>query len=242
MLREPGVPRRVMSVGGRFGLDDAGQTPNTQLVLYDFPSAPVIYEVRGLPDKPGSRRMDTYSATAATGVTIRNRWSGRGPNCAAIIQCEGGYLDLGARAAFDNTGKEIRTFSNEGAIDPQAHFIRAVRSRKHEDLKTDIEQGHMSACLSHLGNISHRIGKAVEPDAVDEAVQGDRDGLEAMERFRRHLAVHHVDLNQTRALLGPWVTLDATTERFTGLMAAQANALLKRRYRKAVCDPGRGVI
>ena len=50
-----GMPRRVMSVGGRFGVDDAGQTPNTQLVFCDYPTAPVIYEVRGLPDKPGSQ-------------------------------------------------------------------------------------------------------------------------------------------------------------------------------------------
>jgi len=83
----------------------------------------------------------------------------QGPNVGAIIQCEGGYLDLGAQAAFDNKGKEIRTFSNDGAVDLQTNFVQAVRSRKQEDLKTDIEQGHLSACLSHLGNIAHRIGK-----------------------------------------------------------------------------------
>ena len=237
MLREPGIPRRVMSVGGRFGLDDAGQTPNTQIVFCDFPSAPVIYEVRGLPDKPGSRQMDTYSAATASGITIRNRWDNKGPNTGVIIQCEGGYVDLSARAAFDNSGKEIRTFSNEGTVDPQTSFIRAVRSRKQADIKTDIEQGHLSACLSHLGNISYRIGSTAHPEAIREALQRDRDGREAIQRFAAHLAAHDIDLNKTQAILGPWLTLDPETERFTGPFADQANALRKRRYRTPFVIP-----
>jgi predicted dehydrogenase len=237
MLREPTLPRRVMSLGGRFAFHDAGQTPNTQLVFCDFPAAPVIYEVRGLPDKLGSRRMDTYSATAATGVKIQNRWNGRGPNYGVIVQCEGGYLDLAARAAFDNTGKEIRTFSNEGAVDPQSNFIRAVRSRKQEDLKTDIAEGHLSACLSHLGNISYRVGKAAPTEAMRESLHRDRDGLEAFQRFAGHLAAHRIDLTKTPAVLGPWLTLDAETERFTGPLAAEANKLVKRHYRQPFVVP-----
>jgi predicted dehydrogenase len=237
MLREPGLPRRVMSLGGRFGVDDAGQTPNTQLVFCDFATAPVIYEVRGLADQPGSRRMDTYAATTATGVKLQNRWNGRGPNYGVILQCEAGYIDLSAQAAFDNTGRQIRTFSNDGAVDPQTNFIRAVRSRHQADLKTDIEQGHLSACLSHMGNISYRLGKTVQPEAVREAFQRDRDGLEAIQRFADHLAAHHIDLHQTPAMLGPWLTLDAATERFTGPLANAANALLKRRYRPPFVVP-----
>jgi len=237
MLREPELPRRVMSLGGRFGVDDAGQTPNTQLVLCDFATAPVIYEVRGLTAKPGSRQMDTYAATTATGVKIANRWNGRGPNYGVILQCEGGYLDLSAQAAFDNTGRQIRTFAGEGPVDPQANFIRAVRSRRQADLKTDIEQGHLSACLSHMGNISYRLGKAVPPEAVREAFQRDRDGLEAIQRFAGHLAAHHIDLHTTPAVLGPWLTLDADTERFTGALANAANALLTRRYRPPFVVP-----
>jgi hypothetical protein len=237
MLREQGMPRRIMSLGGRFGLDDAGQTPNTQLVLCDYPTAPVIYEVRGLSEKPGSQTMDTYTTTTSTGVAIRNRWIGRGPNCGVIIQCEGGYIDLSSCAAFDNQGNQIRTFSNDGAVDPQSNFIKAVRSRKQEDLKTDIEQGHLSACLSHLGNISYRLGKAVAPEAIRGSLQGDRDGLEAFQRFGQHLAVHEIDLNKTQAALGPWLTMDTQTERFTGPLADQANTLVKRHYRPPYVIP-----
>ncbi len=236
MLREQGLPRRVMSVGGRFGVDDAGQTPNTQLVFCDYPTAPVIFEVRGLPQRPGSQQMDNYSVATSTGVTIRTLWKGRGPNCGVIIQCEGGYIDLSGRAAFDNKGNQIHTFGND-AVDPQSNFIKAVRSRKQEDLKTDIEQGHLSACLSHLGNISYRLGKMVAPEAVRESLQNDRDGLEAIQRFARHLALHEIDLKKTPAALGPWLMMDTKTERFTGPLATQANALVKRRYRAPYVIP-----
>jgi len=237
MLREPGVPRRVMSVGGRFGVDDAGETPNTQIVFCDFPTAPVIYEVRGLPDRPGNQRMDTYAATAATGVSIRNHWSGKGPNDGVIIQCEGGYVDLSSRSVCDNAGNEIRRFSSEGTVDPQTSFIKAVRSRRQDDIKTDVEQGHLSACLSHLGNISYRLGKTVAPEAVQAALASDRDGLEALQRFSQHLAVHEIDLRKTPATLGPWVTLDPHSERCTGPLAEEANKLVKRHYRRPFVIP-----
>ena len=45
LLNEPGLPRRVISIGGRFVFDDAGDVPNTQIIYYDFPSTPVLYEV-----------------------------------------------------------------------------------------------------------------------------------------------------------------------------------------------------
>ena len=232
MLREQGMPRRVMSLGGRFGVDDAGETPNSQLIFCDYPTAPVIYEVRGLPEKPGSEKMDDFTTKLSNGLTIQNRWKGRGPNCGVIIQCEGGYIDLGGQAAFDNKGNEIRTFGNEGAVDPQSNFIKAVRSRKQDDLKTDIEQGHLSACLSHLGNISYRLGKTVAPESVRDVLQKDRDGLEAFQRFNQHLARHEIDLKKTQAALGPWLTLDSKTERFVGSLAEEANQLVKRHYRE----------
>ncbi|MDB5171359.1 MAG: Inositol 2-dehydrogenase, partial [Phycisphaerales bacterium] len=39
---------RVMSIGGRFGYDDDGQTPNTQFAVHDYGDSLLIFEVRGL--------------------------------------------------------------------------------------------------------------------------------------------------------------------------------------------------
>jgi predicted dehydrogenase len=238
MLGESGLPSRVMSLGGRFGYDDAGETPNTQLSLYDYATAPVVYEVRGLPDQPDSKNMDAYSAVAATGVKVQNRWSGKGGvNTGVIIQCENGYMDIDAHCAFDNKGKEIKKFSDVGKVDPQSNFIKAVRSRKQSDLKTDIEQGHLSTCLCHMGNISYRLGAAAQPGAMREILKSDKDATEALGRFEKHLAAHKVDLAKTPANLGPWLTMDSGQERFTGPLADAANALIKREYRAPFVIP-----
>src|SRR3989442_15287400 len=48
---------RVFSVGGRLGYVDDGETPNTQFVFHDYPQAPLIFEVRGLPSGKESEKM-----------------------------------------------------------------------------------------------------------------------------------------------------------------------------------------
>ena len=61
-----GLGKAAISYGGRFGYTDAGDTPNTQVVIHDYASAPLIFEVRGLPAKAGGagggRRGDTMDA------------------------------------------------------------------------------------------------------------------------------------------------------------------------------------
>src|SRR2546422_5159278 len=51
---------RVFAVGGRLGYVDDGETPNTMLIYHDYPDAPLIFEVRGLPSERGSKEMDRY--------------------------------------------------------------------------------------------------------------------------------------------------------------------------------------
>ena len=60
---------------------------------------------------------------------------------------------------------------------------------------------------------------------------------EAFERCREHLAGNHVDLDITRGVLGPWVTLDGKTERFIGEFADRANTFVSRPYRRPFVVP-----
>ena len=50
-LGQDKLPPRVISIGGRFGYDDDGETANTQIAVFDYKPAPLIFEVRGLPNK-----------------------------------------------------------------------------------------------------------------------------------------------------------------------------------------------
>ncbi|MBN1853363.1 MAG: Gfo/Idh/MocA family oxidoreductase, partial [Pirellulales bacterium] len=47
---------RVISIGGRLGYEDAGDTPNTQVVLHDYPGAPILFETRGLPKSKAAQK------------------------------------------------------------------------------------------------------------------------------------------------------------------------------------------
>ena len=69
-------PRRVLSLGGRFTYDDAGQTPNTQFTLLEYPSLPILMENRNL-------SMDKDDVVMADFRHIREGF---------VLQYEGGYF------------------------------------------------------------------------------------------------------------------------------------------------------
>ncbi len=55
------------------------------------------------------------------------------------------------------------------------NFIKAVRSRKASDLNADVEVGHCSATLCHMGNIAMRIGRRLKFDAANERFIDDAE-------------------------------------------------------------------
>jgi hypothetical protein len=224
-----------MSIGGRFGYDDDGQTPNTQIAIFDYEPVPIIYEVRGLPTRKGGSNMDIYSATSGN-VKMRSGKLGPSPNTGVIVQCENGYVNLGTLTVYDNSGRQIKQF-NTFSPGPQASFIKAVRSRKISDIRTDILEGHLSTCLCHMGNISHRIGKESSNEEINEIIKGDKDYLESYNRFKKHLFANDVNLRRTPAVLGPWIKMDSKTERFFGMYSKRANEFLSRNYRKPFIVP-----
>ncbi|MHC4618114.1 MAG: Gfo/Idh/MocA family oxidoreductase [Planctomycetota bacterium] len=218
------LPPRVISLGGRFGYVDDGETPNTQLAIFDYRPAPIILEVRGLPMKKGIRAMDHY----------------RGIRSGNIIQCEHGYFagGRGGGWAFDNEGKKIKQFKGDGGAGHQANFIKAMRTRKVSDLNADILEGHISAAVCHMANISYRLGWEPSPEKVREKIQSNKQALETFERIRTHLAANDVDLGKTPAILGPWLKMDNRKERFVGDFPTRwANELLRPDYREPFVVP-----
>jgi len=60
-----------------------------------------------------------------------------------------------------------------------------VRSRKVEDLKAPIEEGHLSSTLCHLGNISYRVGRSLKFDGTNERFVGDEEADKLLSRTYR---------------------------------------------------------
>jgi predicted dehydrogenase len=222
-LGEDELSPMVLSVGGRLGYEDDGETPNTQFVYHGYKKAPLIFEVRGLPrekayqtDKGWNGNMDKYL----------------GAEIGVIVHCEGGYVlvpDYTSAIAYDQDGKEVKKWS--GADDHYANFIKVVRSRKVKELNSDVLEGHLSSALCHTGNVSHLLGAQATPGAIREAIRGEKEALETFERMAEHLRVNGLDLaGAGRLTLGPVLAMDPGKEMFK--KNDGANALLTRPYRE----------
>ena len=95
-----------MRIGGRFGFDDDGQTPITQITISDYGYVPIIHEVRGLSRKECYSNMDIYFSVSTSGVVMRSGRSSPSPNTGVVVHCEYGYVNLTELIAFNNDGKE----------------------------------------------------------------------------------------------------------------------------------------
>jgi predicted dehydrogenase len=236
-LGESGFPRHALSVGGRVGYVDDGETPNTQVVVYDYATAPLIFEVRGLPAKAG---------VVASGVDPRDVQGGgasdmdryRGVDIGNVIDCDGGSVIIPSYTTarvVDKKGVLVTEF--KGKDRHMENFIDVVRSRKTTELYGPVGEGHMSSSLCHLGNISHRLGRATADVALRETIKSDAAMSEATGRMLEHLKANNVDLGNTPLTLGVPLILDTEALQFAGPDAARANALLKREYRAPFVVP-----
>jgi predicted dehydrogenase len=227
-LGQDRTPARAMSIGGRFGVHDCGETANTHIALLDFRPAPLICEVRNVTAGKGAASMGKF----------------RGRSNGVVIDCEGGYFagDASGGAIFDREGKKARDLGKGDS--PKAlelahlsAFVAAVRSRNASDLAAEALEGHRSTACCHMANVSHRLGKQSSPEAVRAAITGNAEMADAFERCREYLRANGVDLDSNPATLGPWVSLDAKEGRFVADFASAANGLLRREYRAPFVVP-----
>jgi predicted dehydrogenase len=209
LLGETGLPRRVMSIGGRFVFNDAGDVPNTQIIYYDFPTAPVLYEVHNMSAGKGSRQSPNF----------------RGAGVDVCVHCEGGHVMMHSGQVFDTEGKRVTSFG--GGENHFENFIQAVRSGRREDLNADVLEGHLSTAVCHAGNVSYRLGKPASVAEMRAAVKDVPLMGEMLDRYLAHLAAHEVDPGTS--ILGPWLECDRQNECFKN--NDEANKLVRGFYR-----------
>jgi len=213
----------VLSYGGRLGYEDAGETANTQVVIHDYGDKTLVFEVRGLPTK-----------------------GYKGAEVGVIYEGSDGYVVMSsyhAGAAFDKKGGLVHAFSGMDEFAHYNNFLDAVRSRKPETLNASITDGHLSAALCHLGNISYRLGK---PSSVAEAKEslsnykGSGEAIETFDRMTQHLGDNKLDLAKIDLRFGQHLEFDPGSERFLGNPAA--DAMLTRNYRAPYIVPAPGKV
>ncbi|HMO93650.1 MAG TPA: Gfo/Idh/MocA family oxidoreductase [Pirellulaceae bacterium] len=219
-LGEQLLAPRVLSIGGRFGYEDAGDTPNTQTVIHIYENAPLIFETRGLPsskqfqDSRWDSSMDNF----------------RGSRVGVIVQCSGGHVlipSYSEATAYDVNGVEIRTW--KAASDHYLNFIEAVKANDTSLLNADILEGHISSALCHVGGVSHQVGEVTPVDSIRESTQEIPLFAESFERMLEHMTANQIDLTEDALVLGKYLDIDPLTEQV--LNSPTANSMMSRDYR-----------
>lgn len=220
-------PNSVIAYGGRLGYDverkdpnyvDAGDTANTEIAIYDYGDKCMVFETRGLetPDLRGAKIGVIFYGT--DGYLVQSSYT----SC----------------TAFDLDGNKIESFGGGG--NHFGNFIDACYSRNHEDLNADVLEGHWSAALAHLANISYYMGEDNKVSVADakatlEKVKSLDDNIETLNRTVEHWEANGIDLDKTPMSMGPHLEFDPEKETFTNNDAA--NPLLTREYRAPFVVP-----
>ncbi len=232
-LGEPALAPRVIAIGGRLGYEDAGDTPNTQVVFLDYEKAPLIFETRGLPRSKAAQA--TWDLDAMDNI--------RGSRVGVLVQCENGFVivpNYVSAQAYDRNGNLVKQWSTEhDALKAhQDNWLAAVAARDPSRLNADIHEGHLSSSLCHLGGISQRLGERARAGAIMEKIAGNPLLSNSFDRMASHLRANDVDIDGEAVInLGPLLEVDTKAEKFTNSDAAnELRSRAKQRDGYAVPD------
>ncbi len=217
----PDLGEAILAYGGRLGYEDAGTTANTHVCVHTRGDQTLIFETRGL-------ETDAYSPMPGKIP---------GTKIGVVFHGEKGYAvqyGYNRSAAYDLDGNLIKEFKGGKLNAHFDNFMDGVRQRDWKVLNGDIEDGHLSSALCHLGNISYRLGETASVKEI-EAVSDSDATKSTLARTVRHLEQNQVDLDKTPMALGPKLTLKG--EKFTGDRADEANQLVSREYREPYVVP-----
>jgi len=175
-------PSTVYSTGGRFDLQSAAQTPDTQIALYDFDRLLVSFELTlfapyMLKTDPGVRNSDMfpYWFQNATRIEIY------GTKGMMVVGRHGGGWQVFVRPHQRQPVVKAQRYGRFPDPEHKENFIQCIRSR--EKPNADIAKAHLSALMIHYGNISYRLGG--QKLAIDSQTEKIVDNPEAMKLFRR---------------------------------------------------------
>lgn len=152
-------PIRVTAAGGRFAFDDDQQTPDTQVITFDFEDG---------------RSASWEGLSCNAGLSGRFGASFHGTDGTLRMLSDGYVL-------YDRGGEEVQRKSGDlGSMAHVENFVDAIRSDDPARLNAGAETAHKSTLLPQLGNIAYRTGRTLNCDASTGRIVDDD---EAMDRY-----------------------------------------------------------
>jgi predicted dehydrogenase len=163
------APIAVSSGGGKYVFDDDQETPDTQTTTWEFPGACIAYEHRIWSNQGNEGELFGVAFYGEKGALIIGSKGWR------VEQGDGAHGKAGA----DGQARHVQ------------NFLDCVKSRQKPN--ADIETGHLSTRLCHMGNIAFRAGKKLSFDAEHESFHdAQADSLLSREYSKRFEMPSHV--------------------------------------------------
>jgi predicted dehydrogenase len=149
-------PIRVTSQGGRFRYEDDQETPDTHTVSYDFEGRKQItWEGLSCSEQP-NRPLVLFHGELGT-----------------MAISDTSYV-ITLAPAKPREQPVVRTEKVQNGDTPHfANLLAAIRDNSR--LNSEIEDGHKSTLLCHLGNIAYRTGHILRCSPRDGTIQNDRE-------------------------------------------------------------------
>jgi predicted dehydrogenase len=152
------APEAVAGFGRRYALDDGGQTPDVQEVIFQFPGFVVNWSVREMNGMRSGMFLEFHGTKGSLSLA-RNGFQVT--------------PELWTQAE-DPKKPQCEPLADPGSEQGTSHvrnFLDCVKSRARPN--ADVEEGHRTATMCHLGNIATRAGKLLRWDAEKEEIIGD---------------------------------------------------------------------
>ncbi len=162
------LPTRVSGSGAKYYFKDDQQTPDTMNNQFDYGDKGLLWEMRIWHDYPLETIDNGVAVYGTEGFLHIGRWEGKW-----------GYR------IFDKAGKVVTDYRDDEPDFHMRNFVECVISRQRPNC--DIEIGHLSSALCHLGNIVHRTGRNVAFNPANETIPGDPEAAAMLKRkYRNH--------------------------------------------------------
>jgi len=181
-------PAAVASSGGRFALEDNGETPDTQDALFEYPGFTAVFSMReASAGNRGEGKLEFFGTKGSLGIdrTGFEIHPDLKIDPLNAIPRFAGHPAGGPQRSGAPPQPWIEPFKMAGSSAEQLslhvrNFLDCVKSR--ERPIADIEQGHQVTTTCHLANISLRTGRKIRWNAETEEIVGDAEASKWLER------------------------------------------------------------
>jgi len=174
------APKTVAASGGRFSIHDAGEIPDVLQVTYEYPGFVMSYESCLLNGHGVGGRTPNMKYYNAKGAEDRpNGMAFYGTNGALYADRIGYEIYPEPKSALER--KQMNT--TDATRLHAANFIDCVRSRNKPN--AEVEIGHRSTTVAHLGNIAFKTGRKLHWNAGTEEFTDDGEASKLMARVAR---------------------------------------------------------